>query len=51
MAVSVIDSSNSFHTLETMSSGHSGFSSLKLGSSWSVGDNNWMSRRSLRIQS
>ena len=28
--------------LEMMNSGHSGFSSLRLGASWSVGDDNWM---------
>ena len=45
MSVSVIDtreSSSLFRTLEMTKSGHSGFSSLKLGASWSVGDDDWM---------
>ena len=31
-------------------SGHCGFSSLRLGANWSVGDDNWMPRHSLLFQ-
>ena len=53
MAVLVIDTRGEVslsHTLEVMSSGHSGFSSLRLGVIWSVGSDIRTSHHSLLIQ-
>ena len=49
MAASVIDTLGK--TLEMTNIGHSGFSSLRLGASWSVGDDNWMPQQRLLCES
>ena len=54
MAVPVIDTRGELklvRTLEMMNTGHSGFSSLRLGASWSVGEDNWMQQQRQLCQS